>query len=150
MAPYIYTYLNEEAKEIRLMKLLPGTRSSEIRIELEKAILTEHHKPQYEALSYVCSAENLVNIHIGHSDERTQNLATSLLYLRYKDKPRCLWIDAVCVNQQDLAERSKQVLRMGDLYRTAERVVVWLGPEDRTSSFEIEKLKFLCSKVQID
>jgi hypothetical protein len=113
MAPYVYTPLDEEAKEIRIMTLLPGIRSSEIRLVLENTILTEDDTPHYEALSYVWdSAENLVNIYFWDSSETfgvTRNLATAIPYLRYEDRPRRLWIDAICVNQQDLAERSKQV-----------------------------------------
>jgi hypothetical protein len=101
-APCVYTPLDEEVKEIRLVTLLPGLRSSEIRVVLENTILTEDNKPQYEALSYVWrSAENHVNIHSGHSGEIlgvTQSLATGLPYLRYEDKPRRLWIDAICVD----------------------------------------------------
>lgn len=154
MTPYIYTPLDEEAKEVRLMTLLPGTRPSEIRIVLENIALAEYETPQYEALSYVWgSAEALINIHIGHSDETlgvTQNLATALPYLRYKDKPRRLWIDAICVDQQNLAERSQQVLRMCDMYWMAERVVIWLGPEYKSSKFAIEMLKNLSCKIQVD
>ena len=99
---YVYTPIDEEAKEIRLMTLLPGTRSSEIRVVLESAILTKDNTPQYEALSYVWgSARALVNMHIGDSNETlivTRNLVTALLYLRYEDRPRRLWIDAICIN----------------------------------------------------
>ncbi|KAL9608794.1 MAG: hypothetical protein Q9167_006381 [Letrouitia subvulpina] len=43
-----------------------------------------------------------------------------------------IWIDAICINQQDLAERSAQVAIMGDIYRTAKIAVIWLGPhQDR-------------------
>ncbi|KAF1823046.1 uncharacterized protein K489DRAFT_305603, partial [Dissoconium aciculare CBS 342.82] len=44
------------------------------------------------------------------------------------------WIDAICVNQQDLDERSHQVSLMTRLYRSAELVHVWLGDEDDTTT----------------
>ena len=44
-------------------------------------------------------------------------------------RPRLLWIDAVCINQDDPAERSQQVRLMADIYRTAGRVLVWTGEE---------------------
>jgi hypothetical protein len=72
-------------------------------------MLREDDCPQYEALSYVWgSTDNLVDIAIGNSNETlrvTQNLATALSYLRYKNEPRRLWIDAICVDQQNLRER---------------------------------------------
>ncbi|RYP33988.1 hypothetical protein DL767_004509 [Monosporascus sp. MG133] len=41
--------------------------------------------------------------------------------------PRSLWADAVCINQQDDAEKTKQVASMADIYRQASSVLVWLG-----------------------
>jgi hypothetical protein len=41
-----------------------------------------------------------------------------------------LWIDEICINQQDLEERSAQIAIMGDIYRAAQSVLVWLGPHD--------------------
>ncbi|XHF97081.1 hypothetical protein AWENTII_000684 [Aspergillus wentii] len=40
------------------------------------------------------------------------------------------WIDAVCINQQDLAERASQVKFMATIYRSADMVLAWLGEED--------------------
>ncbi|KAI1452124.1 heterokaryon incompatibility protein-domain-containing protein [Annulohypoxylon moriforme] len=42
-----------------------------------------------------------------------------------------IWIDAICINQVDLAERSAQVRLMGKIYRSCEQTIVWLGPEDQ-------------------
>jgi hypothetical protein len=58
-----------------------------------------------------------------------ENLASALRHLRYQDKPRTLWVDAVCINQMDDVEKSSQVKRMGALDRSAPRVIAWLGPE---------------------
>jgi hypothetical protein len=44
---------------------------------------------------------------------------------------RTLWIDAVSTNQEDLQERGHQVQIMGDIYATAQGVIVWLGPVDQ-------------------
>lgn len=38
-----------------------------------------------------------------------------------------VWVDALCINQKDPAERASQVLRMGEIYSEAKEVVVWLG-----------------------
>ena len=47
----------------------------------------------------------------------TKNLFHALNYLRREDESRHFWIDAICVNQEDLDERGKQVQRMADIYR---------------------------------
>jgi len=43
-----------------------------------------------------------------------------------------LWVDALCINQYDLSEKSLQVGMMGAIYESAERVLVWLGPREPT------------------
>ncbi|KAK3347051.1 heterokaryon incompatibility protein-domain-containing protein [Lasiosphaeria hispida] len=78
-----------------------------------------------------------------------KNLAVALHHLRYQDKPRLLWIDAICINQEDTAERNAQVQRMPHLYRLAHRVVVWLGPGSRQSKLAISTLRFLADQVQV-
>ncbi len=47
--------------------------------------------------------------------------------LRYSEKPRVLWVDALCINQNDLDERKSHVQLMGQIYAHASKVVIWLG-----------------------
>jgi hypothetical protein len=54
------------------------------------------------------------------------NLRKALLNLRNLKDPRVLWVDAICINQEDDDERSAQVAIMGDIYRQAKRTVIWL------------------------
>lgn len=53
-------------------------------------------------------------------------------------KLRChtyyLWIDAISINQADLAERSEQIKRMGDIYKNSMLLIVWLGAESENSN----------------
>lgn len=42
-------------------------------------------------------------------------------------EPHLFWIDAICIDQANLQERSHQVNMMGDIYSLPERVIVWLG-----------------------
>ena len=101
--------------------------------------------PSYEAVSYVWGSEadpSFILIRdrgpLGSSSlPVTQNLAEAMRYLRREDEARMLWIDAVCINQQDLVERSVQVGRMGDVFKNAKQVNVWLGPESATSGVAV-------------
>lgn len=52
-----------------------------------------------------------------------------------------LWIDAVCINQEDIPERNSQVQMMGSIYRSATRTISWLGPDDDDSETAIMTLK---------
>ena len=80
----------------------------------------------------------------------TRNLAVALQHLRYEREPRVLWIDAICINQQDVHERSAQVQRMGDIYRSARQTTVWLGPEEDDSCLAVEILDHVASKFTVD
>ncbi|KAH7303393.1 heterokaryon incompatibility protein-domain-containing protein, partial [Stachybotrys elegans] len=55
------------------------------------------------------------------------NLALALRYLRGKDQPRAFWIDAICINQLDEAEKKVQVNRMDFIYANASTLLIWLG-----------------------
>lgn len=134
MPRYEYNKLDETANEIRLVKLLPGVAKPDIAADLH-TIRFQPGKPtqNFEALSYTWgSSEDATEIMIGHlvdcSLQVTRNLEITLRNLRYADRPRVMWIDAVCVNQQDLDERGEQVKRMADIYSRAKEVTVWIGP----------------------
>ena len=58
------------------------------------------------------------------------NLYNLLRRLRDPAASTTLWIDALCINQDDFDERASQVLLMADIYRRARAVVLWLGEED--------------------
>jgi hypothetical protein len=66
----------------------------------------------------------------------TANLYEALRYIRRDSHARVFWIDAICINQNDVHERSWQVAMMRQVYSSATGVVVWLGlsnPEVQTS-----------------
>lgn len=63
----------------------------------------------------------------GHPFEVTVNPALALRSLREPRQSRVLWIDAICINQKDTDEKNIQIPLMGDIYKTASQVVVWLG-----------------------
>jgi len=158
MTPYLYEPLKATEKEFRLMTLRAGDFSDDIRVNLEAFPFPLHEKtPQYEALSYTWgNTADPSNITIEGAATAlftlgvTRNLAEALRYLRYKNKNRVLWIDAVSINQQDLLERSETVPRMGDVYSLASRVVVWLGLEDAESQHAFRLLEELGSRIAID
>ncbi|KAM5356486.1 hypothetical protein ACJ41O_003132 [Fusarium nematophilum] len=60
-----------------------------------------------------------------------------LRYLRHKHEQQYLWIDAICLNQKDEVEKSIQVPAMGEIYREAETVIVWLGEDDGNDAVEL-------------
>ncbi|KAK1719172.1 heterokaryon incompatibility protein-domain-containing protein, partial [Colletotrichum lupini] len=132
------------ARKIRLLKLLKGNYNDPIRVELQVADLTI--KPEYEALSYTWADEKkdssrCEKIYIGERWDIllvTENCFNALRRLRFSYRSRRLWVDAICINQNDAGERSHQVGMMQSIYATATRVLIYLGEnskdEDTTSS----------------
>jgi hypothetical protein len=71
----------------------------------------------------------------------TSNLELALMRLRYEDSYRVLWIDALCIDQDDEDEKSLQVPRMSELYRKADLVAVWLGEEDEKTALAMRHIR---------
>jgi hypothetical protein len=70
--------------------------------------------------------------------------------MRFGDKPRVLWIDAICINQSSLSERSDQVALMSTIYSRASQNLVYLG-EDNTAVAEraIENVRLVYTEMRI-
>lgn len=126
-------------------------------VTLTNTPFTIGHVPAFEALSYTWgSPENPIDIFINQSRggfsilSVTKNLGDALPYLRFEDRDRVLWIDAICVNQQDLEERSQQVKRMAEIYSKAARVVAWLGPSSERTPVAMRCFDKISSTVKGD
>ena len=118
------------ALSIRLLRILPSKDiSSEIQCEVFHAVIG-HNCPSYDALSYVWGdPRETASIRLnGKRHQVTVNLEVALHYLRGTEA-RVMWIDAICINQQDLREKNYQVQRMRSIYLNARVVVIWLGEE---------------------
>jgi hypothetical protein len=57
----------------------------------------------------------------------TTNLELALRHLRRENRARTLWIDALCINQENKDEKTIQIQRMQWIYANASPIVVWLG-----------------------
>ncbi|EME45513.1 hypothetical protein DOTSEDRAFT_97752, partial [Dothistroma septosporum NZE10] len=55
------------------------------------------------------------------------NLYEILLAIWYSNRRTFLWVDNLCINQDDLDEKSQQVLLMGDIYAASRTLIVWMG-----------------------
>jgi hypothetical protein len=64
----------------------------------------------------------------------TPNCHSALRHLRNKLGKFTIWIDAICINQDDEREKESQIQIMGDIYSTAETVFIWLGDGDAATN----------------
>jgi Heterokaryon incompatibility protein (HET) len=100
--------------------------------------------PYYEALSYAWGTK-LASRFILVDGKRlsvTENLFSALHHLRRKHCHRLLWVDAICIDQSNLEERSQQVQIMDNIYQNATNVIVWLGPSTPESKLALRYLDF--------
>jgi hypothetical protein len=138
----LYYPLDREKTEVRLLRLAPGSYDDTIVIDMWVESIFQHARPAYQALSYVWgTATSLHKVLVnGQAISITTNLDCALRHLRYSDKSRVLWIDAVSINQADLSERSSQVQMMASIYSLASTVIVWLGPGDKDDEETIRSM----------
>ncbi|KAG4287373.1 hypothetical protein FPRO06_05025 [Fusarium proliferatum] len=116
--------------QIRLLHLLPA-KDNDNPIECLLEVVAFEENPVYEALSY-CWGDSTQLQEIkcnGEAFKVTESLFCALQHLRDESMERTLWIDAICINQNDLEERQSQVKLMTDIYTKSDRVVIWLGPD---------------------
>ncbi|KAM5359124.1 hypothetical protein ACJZ2D_014730 [Fusarium nematophilum] len=158
---YAYSPLDRASGEIRLVKLEMSAVDDDISCELLTVPLTA--APSYEALSYTWgSPANKHKILIdGKPFQVTGNLFAALQHLRcptslrenvpvrYQGPHRLLWIDAICINQEDIDERNFQVRLMWHIYAIAGQVSVWLGEEADDSAVAMEMIRMLAKNYDI-
>lgn len=128
---------------IRLLTLHPASKGPDLSCELTTTRLGDN--PDYEALSY-CWGNPLVTRSIqcdGRDFAVTANLFDALTRLRHPSERRTVWIDALCINQRDCAERNSQLLLMKQIYRRASQVAIWLGRGTETTGLVASMLRRL-------
>jgi len=133
--PSLHQAMPLTGRQIRILELQSGNWDDSLDCQLE---IGNVDYSIYEALSYTWRAPpdtrhltvNGVKIDI------RENLYWALMYLRppVGERPRRLWVDAICINQgEDNSEKDEQLPLMGDIYREATRVLAWLGKPDQKS-----------------
>lgn len=143
---FSYAPLQNLTQNFRLVIVDPATDSSS-KIFCQVLNTSLDSAGEYEALSYRWSEEQAETpILLRHASSTnnesptcpeakmfgfriTQNLEAALRALRLPDKPRTLWIDSICIDQNNLTERNVQVTLMGQIYHQCTRDLLWLGTE---------------------
>lgn len=140
--PHPYTPVDSSRREIRLVTLLPASSPDDpVECVLSSVFLAPG--TDYEALSYVWGDERK-KTRIQLDDQRfmvTLNLESALSHLRLTYKPRVLWVDALCINQEDQIEKAAQVTFMTDIYDQAKIILSWLGRGSRDTADVYDFLK---------
>ncbi|QDS74145.1 hypothetical protein FKW77_001233 [Venturia effusa] len=155
----MYNYQPLSDNFIRLLHLLPGQFEHGLVVNLQHErfdpAAASPIVPEYEALSYTWGtgdSPSPVEVLSPHSGQLpiTKNLDIAMRHLRYPDRPRTLWIDAICIDQANSDEKGSQVAIMGDIYRLANRVVAWLGPAENDSDHAMRLIRDISCQIEVD
>ncbi|KAH8901237.1 hypothetical protein GQ53DRAFT_740274 [Thozetella sp. PMI_491] len=132
----LYKYQTLPNLHIRVLKLRPGLENDPVSIAIEHIPLALAEDSagdnEFDAVSYVWGVDqSRSRILVNDSAELTvtPSLHSLLRRLRWKDQPHTLWADAICINQEDTAEKTRQVALMSRIYSAARHVFVDLGEE---------------------
>jgi hypothetical protein len=153
MSTFKYTPFDLDRPGIRLLRLLKG-EDPLIECDLFQAWRDgdDIDSIPYEALSYTWGGnEKAASVQIGSQIQNvTENLYLALQHLRYRDEDRILWVDAICIDQNNLRERGHQVNQMRNIYSQAERVLIWLGSATDDTDILLDSLKQLEERSRRD
>jgi hypothetical protein len=136
---FIYTALRP-ADQTRILVLEPGSFGNELRGSIQH--VSDLRGCQYDCLSYFWgkkkSGSTIIITSKSHSESKSlsisPNLHAALQRLRSQHEQRSLWVDAICINQNDNEEKASQVGNMRVIFASAAQVVVWLGEEEEHDS----------------
>ncbi|KAB8201769.1 heterokaryon incompatibility protein-domain-containing protein, partial [Aspergillus parasiticus] len=125
MSDHLHDYpLDPASREIRLLTILPS-RESETPIECSLQVAPLDTYPRYEAISYVWGdIREMSDILLdGRTIQVPANVRRILHRLRHRKQRRVIWIDYVCINQDNVAEKNTQVPLMSAIYANATSVI---------------------------
>jgi hypothetical protein len=143
--------LDLQTKLLRLIEVLPWKGDGQVRCTI-KHVTTD---ATYTCLSYVwdptelgshvillnnrpffvrknlwdflsVASLNKINLAVDRRDRFTFD---------FSQATKSLWIDALCIDQENVSERNHQVQQMGEIYSYAQHVLAWLGHDQRTATF---------------
>lgn len=126
-----YPVLRNSKTGIRLAHIQPGSGSRAIAIDLVEDFVTGPDRTPYDALSYAWG-DGAREKNVFCNGKRlpiTQTLWEALHHFRHPTEQKSLWVDKICVCQERVRERNAQVKMMGDIFKSARKVWVWLGDD---------------------
>ncbi|KAF1921675.1 heterokaryon incompatibility protein-domain-containing protein [Ampelomyces quisqualis] len=118
-----------DGETFRYLSLQPGVGDEPLIASLHTANILDI---EYDAVSYAwgTSMKDHTILCEGYTMMITPNLSTVLHRVRLHDRPMAVWADGICINQQDVNEKGHQVALMGMIYRSAARVLIYIGSDD--------------------
>ncbi|KAH8632799.1 hypothetical protein IG631_11433 [Alternaria alternata] len=130
--PSHYEPLDPILKEIRVLVVAPGVGDAIVECTMRRISLRHKFVPIYETISYCWGAPrppSTIKLN-GNMTSVPASSEAALRRMRLSGRPRTLWIDAICIDQSSMTERSEQVAFMSTVYRGGMRNLIYLGEDD--------------------
>jgi hypothetical protein len=153
---YPYSRLDLAKNSIRLLTIQGGGPFGDVICRLFESYPDQDRGPAFQALSYHWGDVE----HDPHPDafmprvlvdgcqvKMTESLYAALRQIRHLDHDVTLWVDAICINQEDPEEKGHQVSYMRDVYKGAEEVLIWLGPGNGDTDSLLESISWIDAKA---
>lgn len=131
-----------------MLSLEPGSFGDDLICSLD--VVEFEAVGKYDALSYCWGTavfEKAITMNGRHGYLITKSLWRALQRVRQNDKAMRLWVDAVCIDQADRAEKSVQVANMGRIYAGAQQVCVYFGECDY---HPVDEAKVVAHKTDLE
>lgn len=127
----VYKALDPRKQEIRLLSLHPGKANDLLVCTFKHTSVDSKHHISFETVSYCWGRDpGKAVIELDQVPVQVTRSAARVLHrMRYPDRCRILWVDAICINQDDVDEKNHQVAMMGTIYGKTARNLVWLGED---------------------
>jgi hypothetical protein len=148
---FLHERLNLTKASIRLVEVLPADGSGSVQCKVRHATI----EAEYTCVSYVWGPaedthtvflngkpflvrrniwEFLMTVSSAIGSEQQDGDGDGAATLNFQEAAASLWIDALCIDQDDNGERNHQVQQMGEIFKGAHGVVAWLGQNPRYAS----------------
>lgn len=148
MSEYQWRPVDRARKEIRVLDLGPGTGTESLGGQLRHVFLDESDKPEYETISYAWGDYALVDS-ISVDSKRIPipaSAASALRCMRLPTRTRTLWIDCICIDQNNDHEKGHQVGLMADIFQSSCETLAHLGDDvDNTAERGFWGLQVVCN-----
>ncbi|KAH7083388.1 heterokaryon incompatibility protein-domain-containing protein, partial [Paraphoma chrysanthemicola] len=133
---FVYEPLSHESDYIRVFKIHPGPSDARICCTMREEQISE--------AKYICLSYTWQPSHPEHTievDGRPLSVGENLYQFLHAyraaqmhkvpqlpdEQADALWVDALSIDQKNIREKGHQIRQMGEIYKRATRVLIWLG-----------------------
>ena len=146
---YAYSPLQTSSSQIRLLHIQPGQQDDPLHCTLQHVSLADRH--DYETISYVWGDASLLSSLTIQEQAILVPVSSADVCRRVRSERdvRVIWIDAICIDQTNIEERSQQVALIRAIYSRATVNLIYLGNSD-TAHLEITAVQEVFRELRDD